>query len=48
MPGLVKKALGEDNFRSGLHAACHALLHVVPLYVLVFCFFLFCPLHCRL
>ncbi|CAN7141561.1 unnamed protein product [Brassica rapa subsp. narinosa] len=33
VPGSVKKALGEDNFRSGLHAACHALLHVVPLFV---------------
>ncbi|KAK1564744.1 hypothetical protein Q3G72_010528 [Acer saccharum] len=29
------KALVEKNFsfRSGLHAACHALLHVVPLYI---------------
>ncbi|CAG7911720.1 unnamed protein product [Brassica rapa] len=33
VPGSVKKALGEDNFHSGLHAACHALLHVVPLFV---------------
>ncbi|CAH8312661.1 unnamed protein product [Eruca vesicaria subsp. sativa] len=33
VPGSVKKAVGNDKFRSGLHAACHALLHVVPLFV---------------
>lgn len=43
MPESVKKAVGNDNFRSGLHAACHALLHVVPLCVLLF-FFLFSPI----
>ncbi|KAL0736323.1 hypothetical protein Bca4012_012533 [Brassica carinata] len=31
VPGSVTKAVGGANFRSGLHAACHALLHVVPL-----------------
>ncbi|KFK25179.1 hypothetical protein AALP_AA8G076800 [Arabis alpina] len=35
VPNSVKLALEQQNieFRSGLHAACHALLHVVPLYV---------------
>lgn len=33
VPESVKKAVGNDNFRSGLHASCHALLHVVPLFV---------------
>ncbi|KAL0888338.1 hypothetical protein Bca101_012321 [Brassica carinata] len=33
VPGSVTKAVGGANFRSGLHAACHALLHVVPLFV---------------
>lgn len=28
----------KEILRSGLHAACHALLHVVPLYVLLFSF----------
>ncbi|VVB13674.1 unnamed protein product [Arabis nemorensis] len=35
VPESVKLAVEEKKFefRSGLHAACHALLHVVPLYV---------------
>ncbi|CAH2073576.1 unnamed protein product [Thlaspi arvense] len=31
VPESVKSAV--ENFRAGLHAACHALLHVVPLFV---------------
>ncbi|XP_024012105.1 uncharacterized protein LOC18018302 [Eutrema salsugineum] len=33
VPESVKSAVEKDNFHAGLHAACHALLHVVPLYV---------------
>ncbi|CAA7026987.1 unnamed protein product [Microthlaspi erraticum] len=33
VPQSVKSAVTKEKLRSGLHAACHALLHVVPLFV---------------
>ncbi|GJX08329.1 uncharacterized ATP-dependent helicase YprA [Tanacetum coccineum] len=34
VPQSVKTAVEIDSFRGGLHAAGHALLHVVPLYII--------------
>lgn len=44
---LLRSAVEKKNlsFKSGLHAACHALLQVVPLYVFLSCLIFFSTLH---